>query len=62
PSDKPLSSMQAVLQVGFNGYKRLLQHCPKFVQASVDALLFCIEFIWSLRPRYVPIRTSSHAK
>ncbi|EPM5662336.1 UDP-forming cellulose synthase catalytic subunit [Vibrio alginolyticus] len=61
-SDKPLSSMQAVLQVGFNGYKRLLQHCPKFVQVSVDALLFCIEFIWSLRPRYVPIRTSSHAK
>ncbi|PMN47013.1 UDP-forming cellulose synthase catalytic subunit [Vibrio lentus] len=61
-SDQPLSSMRAVLQVGFNGYKRLLKHSPKFIRDSVDIFLKCFEFIWSLRPRYVPIRTPSHAK
>lgn len=61
-SDKPLASMQVVLQVGFTGYKRLLGHCPKFVRTGVEGLSFCINFIWSLRPQYVPIRTNSHVK
>lgn len=55
-SDKPLASMQAVLKVGLDGYKRLLQHSPYLVKGSVNACLFCIEFVWSLRPRYVPNR------
>ncbi|CAH7463065.1 MULTISPECIES: UDP-forming cellulose synthase catalytic subunit [Vibrio] len=60
-SDKPLSSMRAVLQVGFNGYKRLLKHSPNFIRVTADLFLQSFIFIWSLRPRYVPIRTQSHA-
>ncbi|ANU38551.1 UDP-forming cellulose synthase catalytic subunit [Vibrio scophthalmi] len=61
-SDKPLSSMHAVLHVGFNGYKRLLKHSPKLIRVCVTALIICIKFIWSFRPRYVPTRTLSHAQ
>jgi cellulose synthase (UDP-forming) len=60
--DKPLSSMQTVLQVGFNGYKNLLQYCPKFVVLCVNALLNFIKFFGSLKPRHVPTRTINHAK
>lgn len=59
-SDKPLSSMQVVLKVGLDGYKRLLQHSPYLVKSGVNALLFCIKFVWSFRPRYVPNRTFEH--
>ncbi|OLQ95542.1 UDP-forming cellulose synthase catalytic subunit [Vibrio ponticus] len=61
-ADKPLSSMQAVLHVGFNGYKRLLKHSPTPIRVCVDALFICIKFVWSFRPRYVPTRTLSHAQ
>ncbi|MGP8306561.1 UDP-forming cellulose synthase catalytic subunit [Vibrio sp. YIC-376] len=60
-SDKPLSSMQVVLKVGLDGYKRLLQHSPYLVKGCVNSLIFCIEFFWSLRPRYVPNRPLNHA-
>lgn len=59
-SDKPLSSMQAVLLVGLNGYKRLLKHSPKPVTACVSAVMAGCNFIWSLRPRNVPNRTIIH--
>lgn len=61
-SDKPLSSLQAVVQVGFNGYKRLLKHSPNLVKATVDLFSKGFLLIWSLRPRYASIRASIHAK
>ncbi len=59
-SDKPLASMQSIFKVGLDGYKRLLQHSPYVVKACVNGCLFCTEFVWSFRPRYVPNRALNH--
>ncbi|WP_371929420.1 UDP-forming cellulose synthase catalytic subunit [Photobacterium sp. CCB-ST2H9] len=56
-SDKPLSSMQAVLQVGLDGYRRLVRHGPKILATVVQIVLSVIDVIRSLRPRFVPNRT-----
>ncbi|MCM0149979.1 UDP-forming cellulose synthase catalytic subunit [Photobacterium galatheae] len=56
-SDKPLSSMQAVLQVGLDGYRRLIRHGPKVLATVVQLVLSVIDVIGSLRPRFVPNRT-----
>ncbi|MDO6708364.1 UDP-forming cellulose synthase catalytic subunit [Photobacterium sp. 1_MG-2023] len=55
-SDKPLSSMQAVLQVGLDGYRRLIQHGPKVMAVTVNLVISLGERLWSLRPRFVPNR------
>ncbi len=59
-SDKPLASMHAILKVGLDGYKRLLNHSPYVVQGGVNLCLFGIEFFWSLRPRYVSNKALHH--
>ncbi|WP_037028432.1 UDP-forming cellulose synthase catalytic subunit [Psychromonas aquimarina] len=56
-TDKPLASMRAVLQVGFNGYKRLLRYSPQIVISLVKVLQILCGFIYSFRPQYIQKRT-----
>ncbi|WP_120512539.1 UDP-forming cellulose synthase catalytic subunit [Photobacterium salinisoli] len=55
-SDKPMSSMKSVLQVGWNGYRRLIQHSPTPVATLAQGVSIFGGLIWSLRPRNVPNR------
>ncbi|MCL1123639.1 UDP-forming cellulose synthase catalytic subunit [Shewanella surugensis] len=50
-TDKPLMSLQQVLEVGGKGYQRLWKHSPRVIFYSVKYLLRLIAVIASLRPR-----------
>lgn len=52
-ADRPLSSLQAVLQVGLNGYKRLLAYSPKPIAWCVHGIVAGCRFLGSFRPRTI---------
>ncbi|WP_299004602.1 UDP-forming cellulose synthase catalytic subunit [uncultured Shewanella sp.] len=52
--DKPLTSMQQVLEIGIKGYQRLWRHSPRSIYYSIDYVLKLITMLVSLKPVIVP--------
>lgn len=52
-ADKPLSSLRAVFQVGFNGYRRLLTYSPKPIVFCVYRIGAGCRFIGSFLPHII---------
>lgn len=48
--DKPLTSLQQVLEIGVKGYQRLWKHSPKIIFHSINYCLKLISIIGSLMP------------
>ncbi len=60
--DKPLTSIKAIIGVGFHGYLVLVRTFPKFITHPFSLLGTAIAFVYSLLPQNISDTTTYEAK
>ncbi|MCW8329960.1 UDP-forming cellulose synthase catalytic subunit [Photobacterium sp. SDRW27] len=55
-TDRPMNSFKSVLLVGLKGYERLIENSPRIIKLIYQSVRVSIEFVFSLRPRFVQLK------